>query len=116
MAAVISLGVAGAAEKVPVEKAEKLIADEVTLIDARTRKEWDEGRLEGAERIEIAAEDFDEKAVADLDRDEPVLVYCHSGGRSAKAAERLEKLGFKKVYDLKGGILAWKAAGKKVVK
>lgn len=117
MAAVVSLGVAGAAEKVEAEKAAKLIKeDKVTLIDARTQKEWDEGHLEGAKRIEIAAEDFDENAVANLDRDKPVLVYCRSGGRSAKAAERLEKLGFKTVYDLKGGIVAWKAAGKKVVK
>jgi rhodanese-related sulfurtransferase len=50
------------------------------------------------------------------DPGKPVLVYCRSGGRSARASKQLEKLGYKVVYDLDGGITAWKKAGKKVVK
>jgi rhodanese-related sulfurtransferase len=42
-------------------------------------------------------------------------VYCKSGGRSGKAAKQLEKKGFT-VYNLIGGISAWKAAGKTIVK
>ena len=44
-------------------------------------------------------------------KDYPVFVYCRSGNRSLVAAKYLEKLGFKKVYNLEGGIIAWKRAG-----
>ena len=38
-------------------------------------------------------------------------MYCKSGGRSQKAAEKLNELGFKTIYQLDGGILKWDAAG-----
>ncbi len=44
-----------------------------------------------------------------LDKDQPVMVYCKVGGRSAKAAEALVKMGFKAVYELSGGILLWES-------
>jgi rhodanese-related sulfurtransferase len=109
-------GFAVGAEKVSVEQAEKLIEGDIQLVDVRTQEEWDAGHLEGATRIEITADGFSEKAEAALDGDKPVLVYCRSGSRSARAAEALEKLGFEMVKDLDGGITAWREAGKKVVK
>jgi rhodanese-related sulfurtransferase len=51
-----------------------------------------------------------------VDPKKPVLVYCRSGGRSAKAAKQMKDLGFVEISDLDGGITAWKKAGKKVVK
>ncbi len=41
----------------------------------------------------------------------PVFVYCRSGNRSLVAAKYLEKLGFKKIFNLKGGIIEWKKYG-----
>ena len=41
----------------------------------------------------------------------PVIVYCERGGRSRRAIGALTKLGFKDVYNLSGGYLAWKDAG-----
>jgi thiol-disulfide isomerase/thioredoxin len=46
-----------------------------------------------------------------LAKDRPVFVYCRSGGRSAKAAEVLAAVGVKEIYNLDGGISAWKGAG-----
>jgi rhodanese-related sulfurtransferase len=45
--------------------------------------------------------------LAELDRDRPVVVMCHSGGRSRRVAEYLSSNGFSDVFNLKGGIDAW---------
>ena len=47
-------------------------------------------------------------------REQPIVLYCRTGGRSALAAESLQKLGFTRVRSLAGGITAWTAAGKPV--
>lgn len=101
---------------VTVEQAEQKLADGIPLLDARTREEWDEGRLKGAVLVPVTEDGFVEKAKAALDPAKPVLVYCRSGGRSVKAVKELRDAGFTRVYELKGGILAWEAAGKPVEK
>lgn len=99
---------------VKIEQAEKQIAAGVQLVDVRTAGEWKEGRLKGAKLITSTEPGFLEKAKASLDPAKPVLVYCRSGKRSEKAAAILREAGFVKVDEMKGGILAWKAAGKPV--
>jgi rhodanese-related sulfurtransferase len=42
-----------------------------------------------------------------ISKDKPVAVYCRSGKRSQRAAETLSGMGYKVIYDLKGGYLAW---------
>ena len=103
-------------EKIEVDKAEQLIGEKVQLLDVRTEEEWNEGHLEGALRVDFTAEGFAEGVRKALDQDRPVLVYCRSGNRSARAAKVMEQLGFQTVYDLKGGITGWQKAGKKVVR
>lgn len=49
-------------------------------------------------------------------RDEEILLVCRSGGRSGNAAQALSKIGFSKVMNLVGGMLAWNAAGRPVEK
>ena len=44
---------------------------------------------------------------AELDPDDEIVVHCKMGGRSAKAADFLRSVGFKRVLNLKGGILDW---------
>lgn len=100
---------------VTIEQAEKQLAEGAQLLDVRTKEEWDEGHLEGATLVTVTEEGFLEKAKAKLDPKKPVVVYCRSGGRSAKATAQLRDAGFT-VHDLDGGITAWKAAGKPVVK
>lgn len=50
-------------------------------------------------------------AVGGFQKDTPIMLYCASGGRSAKAVNQLKSEGFTKLYDLQGGINAWKEAG-----
>lgn len=100
---------------VKVEQAEKQLSEGVQLLDVRTTGEWNEGHLQGAKLVTLSKDGFVEKAKASLDPKKPVLVYCKSGGRSAKAAKQLREAGFT-VHDLDGGIAAWQKAGKPVVK
>ena len=85
------------------------------LVDVRTPEEYAEGHLPGAVNIDWRGEGFEEKASAQLEKERPVMVYCRSGRRSAEAAAVLDGMGFK-TYNLKGGILAWADAGKRVTK
>lgn len=101
---------------VKIEQAQTLIGEGVQLLDVRTEQEWNAGHLEKAVRVPVTEEGFVEKAKAALDPTKPVLVYCRSGNRSEKAAKLLREAGFSKVHELQGGIVAWQAAGKPVIK
>lgn len=101
---------------VKVEQAEKQIASGIQLLDVRTKEEWDEGHLKGAKRVTVTEAGFLAKAKATLDPKKPVLVYCKSGKRSAKAAKELREAGFTPVLELDGGIAAWEKAGRPLVK
>ncbi len=88
---------------------------DVQLIDVRTPEEVAEGTIAGAVNFDFRAEGFEEKLKV-LDKDKAVYVFCRSGGRSANAAAIMKELGFSEIYDLEGGITAWKEDGKQVVK
>ncbi len=81
----------------------------ITLLDVRTPQENQGQRIAGAINFNVASPDFESK-IQTLDTLKPVYVYCLSGGRSSKAAKKLKKAGFT-VFNLKGGISAWKTAG-----
>lgn len=100
-----------------VNEFETMLAQDQTvqLVDVRTPEEFAEGHLPGALNIDWRGEGFVEKAGAALDKNRPVMVYCRSGRRSAEAASALDGIGFK-TYNMKGGILAWTAAEKRVTK
>ena len=80
--------------------------DSLQLVDVRSEEEYVVSHLKGAQNICIENDNFDKK-IASLDKNKPVYVYCKKGSQSAKAAEKLKKLGFTKVYDLDGGIRSW---------
>ena len=84
------------------------------LVDVRTYKEYMEGYLPGSVLMDIKETTFD-SMIDQLDKTRPVFVYCRSGKRSLEAASILEKNKFKVVYNLEGGIIAWKNKGKPVV-
>ena len=46
-------------------------------------------------------------ALSAMSRATPVAIYCHHGGRSARAAQALADLGFSQVYNVVGGVDAW---------
>ena len=98
-----------------VDEFEKMLAEDGTaqLVDVRTEEEFAEGHLPGAINIDWRGEDFMAQAEALLDKERTVMVYCRSGRRSAEAAAKIDGAGFK-TYNMLGGILAWKEAGKPV--
>jgi thioredoxin 1 len=79
------------------------------LIDVRTPGEYAGGYINNAQNIDWNGNDFDTQ-IAVLDKSKPVLVYCLGGGRSKKAAAKLNALGFIEVIELDGGYLAWTKA------
>ena len=87
----------------------------VQLIDVRTSAEFASGHLKNAKNISYGSDNFAEE-MAKLDKTRAVYIYCAAGGRSGKAIPILQKLGFEQIFDLEGGINAWKTAGKETVK
>jgi len=76
------------------------------LLDVRTPEEFMAGHIEGAENIDYYGDGFDE-AINQLDKNQPVFVYCKSGGRSGKTKKILTDKGFAEVYNLIGGYGNW---------
>lgn len=85
-------------------------SENALLLDVRTPQEFEERHLANAVNIDINGENF-EGQIDKLDKNKTVFVYCLSGGRSTTAAAALAKKGFKNIYNLEGGILAWVNAG-----
>ncbi len=81
------------------------------LLDVRTPEEFASGHIEGASNISVQTL---AQRLAEVPRDQPIVVYCRSGNRSAQAARILAQAGYTDVYDL-GGIITWQAAGYPVV-
>lgn len=79
-----------------------LVAAGATLLDVRTASEYASGHLDGATLIPV---DEVGSRLDEIPRDRAVVVYCRSGGRSARAAAVLEDAGYD-VYDL-GSIDNW---------
>ncbi len=76
------------------------------LLDVRTMEEVQKGAIKNAMVIDYYQDGFKEK-VDKLDREKPIFVYCAAGGRSNKCANMMKEMGFKDIYDLKGGYGAW---------
>lgn len=96
----------------PSEFEQKLAEPDVQIIDVRTPEEFASGALPAAKNFNINSSDF-EQNLESLDKSKPVLVYCLSGGRSGKAAEIMANKGFKEVYNMEGGMVRWRAEGRK---
>lgn len=73
------------------------------LVDVREPYEYEIANLDG----DLIPLDEVTEQVNKISSDKDVVVHCRSGKRSADAIRSLEKLGFKNLYNLKGGILAW---------
>lgn len=81
---------------------------ETIIIDVRTAGEYAHGVIPNAVAgYDFLAGEFSQKAKF-LDASKTYLIYCRSGNRSAAACEQLANLGFTKVYNLMGGISAYK--------
>ncbi len=86
---------------------EVVIGKEVQLVDVRTPDEYHAGKIDDAINIDYFDQENFAKAFEKLDKNKPLYVYCRSGHRSHESAVLLEKMGFKEIYDLEGGYIAW---------
>lgn len=85
------------------------------VLDVREDNEFLSGHLAGAIHIPLGQLQARLSEIA-LWRDKPILVYCHSGLRSGLALRVLQKAGFSEAFNLKGGVVAWRAAGQPIEK
>lgn len=80
------------------------------IIDVRNADEWGSGHISGAHHVAL---DQLERQLSRLEKfkSHPIIVICQSGGRSGSACSLLKKHGFDKVFNLSGGLTAWRDAG-----
>ncbi len=80
------------------------------LIDVRKAQEYESGHLQHALLLDVSDINAFEEKVKTLDKERTYYIYCRTGRRSQTAAKIMMKHDLK-VYDLKGGIEAWRRAG-----
>ena len=120
---ILTVGCAGEGVKTPTQVIEDITAQEAfilmqnnqynpdfVIIDVRTPEEFAEGHVEKATNIDYYSETFRDE-LNNLDKNKTYLVYCRSGNRSGNALNIMAELNFREVYNISGGIIAWKAAG-----
>ncbi len=78
----------------------------MVILDVRTPSEFDAFHLEEAVNVDIKNQDFVEE-INELEKDKAYFIYCSLGIRSANACNYMSMLGFKQLYNLKGGLKAW---------
>ena len=85
------------------EKMERMVKEGAILIDVRSLQEYNEGHLEGA--ISIPEYELKQrKEELPIDKDTRIILYCSTGRRSKRGKNKLEKMGYTKVYNLYNGI------------
>lgn len=77
------------------------------VLDVRTVEEYESGHIEGAKSLDVTSPVF-ERGIGQISKEYKYLIYCQSGGRSAKALKKMEEAGFKHVLELEGGYSEWK--------
>ncbi|MGF1574427.1 MAG: rhodanese-like domain-containing protein [Cyanophyceae cyanobacterium] len=84
--------------------------DPFYLVDVREDSEWAAGHIAGATHLGKGILERDiETRIPDKDAD--IVLYCGGGFRSALAADYLQKMGYRHVRSMDGGIRAWREAG-----
>jgi len=94
----------------PTDAATKSKSGDTVIVDVREQDEFDESHIPEAVHMSrgMLELEVDEKFP---DRHMTIICHCGGGGRSALAAESLQKMGYKNVRSMAGGFKAWKAAG-----
>lgn len=80
------------------------------FIDVREDHEWSQGHCQGAVHLGRGIIERDIEASIP-DRDAQIVVYCGGGYRSALVADNLQKMGYRNVYSMAGGIRLWRELG-----
>lgn len=83
---------------------------DATLVDVREADEFAAGHIINARHIPLSQVEARAGEVK-KNKSKPVIVYCATGVRSGAAVAALKKSGYEQVFNLAGGITAWKQAG-----
>ena len=99
----------------PTDAATKSKSGDTVIVDVREQDEFDESHIPEAVHMSrgMLELEVEEKFP---DRNMTIICHCGGGGRSALAAESLQKMGYKNVRSMTGGFRAWKAAGLPTIK
>jgi len=99
----------------PAEATRLINKESGVVLDIRTRKEWDTGRITGAHHIPLA--DLDRR-LNELDKykSKPVIVVCNLGQAAGTAGKALKAAGYENVVRLSGGMTEWKNQNMPIVK
>jgi len=104
-------------QEVPADQADEALLRADLLLDVREADEFASGHLPGAVHISRGLLEFKLSGTPALAaRDLKVVLYCKTGGRAALAAAAMKDMGYLDVVSIAGGIDAWAATGKPVVK
>jgi len=105
-----TINASGGNNLTPMQATLLLNREDALLIDVREASEWSAGHIPNSRHI--AASQL-EKQIHEIEKfkSRPLIVNCQSGNRSSSACGTLKKHGFERVYNLAGGIGAWREAG-----
>ncbi len=90
--------------------------EDALVVDVRDPGEYGAGHILGAKNMPLSRIEDGGAELAPKRKDKPVIVYCDSGNRSAKAAAALRSKGYARAVNLSGGLGAWQQAGLPVEK
>ncbi len=94
----------------PTEAAVSIKSGSGVVVDVRDKEEWDEEHIPDA--IHLSRGTLEWKIEEKIpDPNKTIILHCGGGGRSALAAESLQKMGYKNVRSMAGGFKAWKTLG-----
>lgn len=107
----------GGGPSVSAAQATQLInRQDAIVLDVREPAEFGGGHIIGAKNVPLSRVESGGAEIAAKKKEKPVIVYCATGQRSARAAALLRKQGYPNAVNLAGGITAWQQAGLPVEK
>lgn len=88
-------------------------ADDLMIVEVLPKKSFDKFHIPGAINVPVGSDDFAERIQAVANKDDEIVVYCQNTDcdASPRAAEKMEKLGFTRVFDYEAGKEDWRDAG-----
>jgi rhodanese-related sulfurtransferase len=95
----------------PAEFAKQAKEADIVVLDVRTKEEFEQGHISGAQNIDFNNTAAFNEYVSQLDASKKYLIYCRSGNRSGQALKIMQDQGFTQITNLDGGIQAWQSAG-----
>ena len=102
-------GRVGGVNQVNTMEATRLMNEGALMLDVREDNEWAVGHIPNAKHIRVGQLSGQLGELGKF-KDKPIVAYCRSGNRSARACAMLKKAGFDNTYNLAGGIMAWEQA------